>query len=61
MNLALRHCSTCGRKRLFERPPCVDGHGVECPEWACVGCGSAIVVGLDLDIEFWAEAPLRAA
>ncbi|MGK5112162.1 hypothetical protein [Geodermatophilus sp. CPCC 205506] len=28
------------------QPACVDGHtedGGECPEWACAGCGAAVV------------------
>jgi hypothetical protein len=44
MDLITRHCSACGAERLFERPPCLGGHGDECPEWACVGCGTAILV-----------------
>jgi hypothetical protein len=30
------------------QPPCADGHtenGGECPEWACVDCGAAVVLG----------------
>ncbi|HLZ36166.1 MAG TPA: hypothetical protein VKP64_00075 [Mycobacteriales bacterium] len=49
----VRHCSTCGGEQLFEQPPCEDGHA-ECPEWACVACGFAVVVG-GLD----APAPVR--
>lgn len=43
-----RHCSGCGGERPFEQPPCADGHGEYgelCPEWACTGCGAAIVIG----------------
>lgn len=40
------YCSTCGDERLFEQPPCPDGHGAECPERACVECGAAVLVGL---------------
>lgn len=40
-----RHCSTCGDERTFEQPPCEDGHGLDCPELACVECGLALVVG----------------
>ncbi|REE95264.1 hypothetical protein [Thermomonospora umbrina] len=40
-------CSDCGDDRPFERPPCSDGHGVECPELACTVCGSAILLGTD--------------
>jgi hypothetical protein len=41
-------CPTCGDDTDFVQPPCVDGHtegGAECPEWACVACGTAIVTG----------------
>ncbi|QKW37553.1 hypothetical protein HUT06_29030 [Actinomadura sp. NAK00032] len=40
------YCSTCGDERVFEQPPCPDGHGAECPERACTECGTAILVGL---------------
>ncbi|NDU73502.1 hypothetical protein GWI34_12765 [Actinomadura sp. DSM 109109] len=39
------YCFTCGDERVFEQPPCEDGHGEECPERACVDCGSAVLVG----------------
>ncbi|MFB4314645.1 hypothetical protein [Actinomadura sp. 21ATH] len=39
------YCSTCGDEREFERPPCQDGHGPDCPELACVECGSAVLTG----------------
>jgi hypothetical protein len=38
------HCSTCGDERVFEQPPCSDGHGAECPERVCVECGAAVLV-----------------
>lgn len=44
MTLTL-HCSVCDDERCFEQPPCADGHGADCPEYACVECGMAIVVG----------------
>jgi hypothetical protein len=28
---------------LFELPPCPDGHHLDCPDRACVDCGTAIV------------------
>ncbi|MFA1538808.1 hypothetical protein [Actinomadura monticuli] len=31
---------------MFEQPPCLDGHGGQCPERACVECGTAVLVGL---------------
>jgi hypothetical protein len=43
--LTVRYCSDCGDERPFERPPCPDGHGSDCPEWMCTDCGLAIVVG----------------
>jgi uncharacterized protein (DUF983 family) len=41
-------CPACGDERVFVQPPCVDGHvedGVDCPEWACADCGTAVVTG----------------
>ena len=41
-------CPTCGEDADFEQPGCVDGHtadGGVCPEWACTGCGTALVIG----------------
>ena len=41
-------CPTCGQDTQIEQPVCVDGHtddGGECPEWACVECGTAFVGG----------------
>ncbi|TDD74505.1 hypothetical protein E1293_29485 [Actinomadura darangshiensis] len=52
------YCSTCGDERLFERPPCPDGHGEECPERACAECGAALLVGLP---PVTAPAPVRVS
>jgi|GEM_PF-962644 len=38
------HCPQCASERSFERPECLDGHGADCPERACVHCGTAILV-----------------
>ncbi|MFG3698481.1 hypothetical protein ACGF5C_11280 [Micromonospora sp. NPDC047620] len=38
------YCATCEGVQPFEAPPCVDGHGVDCPELACTGCGEAVLV-----------------
>ena len=41
-------CPTCGDVRVFVQPPCLDGHhddGGECPEWVCVDCGAAVLMG----------------
>ena len=41
--LQLLWCATCRGEREFERPPCPDGHGFDCPELACTHCGEAIL------------------
>ncbi|QLQ37110.1 hypothetical protein [Micromonospora robiginosa] len=38
------HCDTCEGVVLFETPPCGDGHGADCPELACTGCGAAVLI-----------------
>jgi hypothetical protein len=37
-------CPTCACDRLAEAPPCPDGHGLDCPERACIECATALVV-----------------
>jgi hypothetical protein len=39
-----RHCPGCRAARVVEQPPCEDGH-IDCPEWVCTECGTAIVFG----------------
>jgi hypothetical protein len=41
----LRWCATCLAETLFEQPECPDHHGGECPEWVCVDCGDALLLG----------------
>ena len=41
-----RWCSECQAEQEFEVPHCEDGHGVDCPDLACVACGAAVVVGI---------------
>jgi hypothetical protein len=50
----VRFCSTCQDEVAFEQPECVDGHGWDCPEWVCVQCGDAVLVG------FAPPEPVRA-
>jgi hypothetical protein len=55
-------CPTCADERVFEQPPCRDGHtadGGECPEWVCVDCGTAVVVAGGVDVR--SPAARRAA
>jgi hypothetical protein len=44
--LEVRWCADCSAERPFEVPPCDDGHGADCPDLACTGCGAALVVGV---------------
>lgn len=39
-------CPECREPRVFEQPPCADGHGADCPDLACCVCGTAVVVGV---------------
>ncbi|MFJ6196273.1 hypothetical protein [Micromonospora sp. NPDC092111] len=38
------HCDICEGVQPFEAPPCVDGHGADCPELVCTGCGAAVLI-----------------
>ncbi|RLK12216.1 hypothetical protein DER29_5493 [Micromonospora sp. M71_S20] len=38
------YCDTCEGVEPFEAPPCADGHGADCPELVCTGCGAAVLV-----------------
>lgn len=48
-SLARFACRQCARWTEFEQPPCLDGHGAECPEWYCTECGAASLVGWDIE------------
>ena len=42
-------CPECGQNRPFEQPHetgCPDAADGQCPEWACVACGTALIVPL---------------
>jgi len=50
MGQMTRHCRECGRDQLFDQPHdgqgcCPDVPGGDCQEWACTGCGAALLVG----------------
>ena len=43
-----RYCRDCGDERLFEQfraDVCPDVPD-DCPEWGCVDCGGALIIGL---------------
>ena len=44
--MQVRWCGDCQDDRVFEVPPCEDGHGLDCLDLSCVDCGSAVVIGL---------------
>ena len=46
-----RWCAACADERVFETPPCQDDHGDDCLDLACVECGHAIVLGLQVPSE----------
>lgn len=35
-------CPECGSESAFEQPLCSEGHGVDCPDLACIDCGTAL-------------------
>ncbi|WP_433336368.1 hypothetical protein [Spirillospora sp. CA-294931] len=55
------YCSTCGDDRHFEQPPCLDGHGPDCPERVCAECGSAVLIGLPAGVPAFAVPRPAAA
>jgi len=51
MILLTRWCRECGQDQPFDQPHgdrehCPDVPDGECPEWACTGCGTALIAGL---------------
>jgi hypothetical protein len=55
-----RWCGSCGEETVFEPPPCVDGHGPDCPELLCVDCGLAVVIGRVDDVVVVVAEPSAA-
>jgi hypothetical protein len=47
-DLLFLYCPTCDAERLAETPPCLDGHGDNCPDRACVACGTALLLDAPL-------------
>jgi hypothetical protein len=39
------YCPECRSDELFEQPECLEEHGTDCPDWACVTCGYAMFTG----------------
>jgi hypothetical protein len=68
MSQPLGNCPGCGGDEPFEQihvTECPDVPGGECPEWACVACGAAVIMGTtQVTVNSAAEAarqPVRAA
>lgn len=55
-----RSCPSCGTERVFEQPPCIDGHGIDCSEWCCTECGCAVLIGLAAELVDLAAAAAAA-
>jgi hypothetical protein len=53
-------CPECCDERLFEQPFCEDDHGQDCPEWLCVDCGYALMMGTypEFDVPATRRAPV---
>jgi ribosomal protein S27AE len=52
MTKIIRHCPDCGEERLFAQHHsvagwCPDALGSGCPEWYCLACGAALLIGTD--------------
>jgi hypothetical protein len=43
------YCPQCAELGAFEQPPCVDGHGADCPEWLCLTCGTALLIDVPVE------------
>ena len=41
----VRFCTICRDDVAFEQPDCLESHGADCPEWVCVRCGDALLIG----------------
>lgn len=69
MNQPLGNCPGCGGDEPFEQihaGDCPDVSGGDCPEWACTGCGAAVIMGTVVmaaagDAAPAAYRPVRAA
>lgn len=57
MRLRQLHCATCEADMEFEVPRCADGHGADCPELVCTGCGTAVLIA-PLPVRLWTPARL---
>jgi hypothetical protein len=68
MSQPLGNCPGCGGDEPFEQihpADCPDIPGGECPEWACVACGAAVIMGttqvMAASVAEAARQPVRAA
>ena len=57
MSQMIRFCPECGDDRLFESyhgepGGCPDSPDGDCPEWGCVACGTALLIGLAVVVIF---------
>ncbi len=52
-------CPSCRDVRAIESPPCLEGHGADCPDRVCTECGTGFV--LDPILPRPAARPARRA
>ncbi|HEY1641256.1 MAG TPA: hypothetical protein VGG35_11250 [Streptosporangiaceae bacterium] len=50
MTQIARHCPDCGVSQPFDQVhdqpgECPDFPGGDCPEWCCIACGAALLIG----------------
>ncbi|HEY2505961.1 MAG TPA: hypothetical protein VGI58_05560 [Streptosporangiaceae bacterium] len=50
MTKIIRHCPDCGEDQQFAQHHgvaawCPDAVGAGCPEWYCLACGAALLIG----------------
>jgi hypothetical protein len=63
MTEIIRHCPDCGRDRPYAQQHatvgrCPDASDGQCPEWFCLACGTAVILG---DMPACSELALAAS
>ncbi len=43
------YCPECAGLQSCEQPPCLDGHGADCPERLCLSCGTGLLIGVPVE------------
>lgn len=60
MEVEFLACPTCAEVTVVEAPPCLDEHGLDCPDRACTVCGTALTIaGVAMVGDVMANGPRR--